>query len=58
MEPFNLNMSDIKNIVIFNDELKKFLYDIIDTITYFIDEEPTFDAITINFTYNNYIICC
>jgi hypothetical protein len=55
MEPYKLNILDIENIVIFNDELKKFLYDIIDTMTYFIDEEePIIDAITINFIYNNY----
>jgi hypothetical protein len=55
MEPHKLNKFDIENIVIFNDELKKFLYDIVDTITYFIDEdEPTFGSISINFSYNNY----
>ena len=58
MEPYKLNQKDLENIIITNEELKRFLYDIIDTITYFIDDEdkPTteeYNAVTINFIYNN-----
>ncbi len=55
MEPYKLDNSDIENIVIMNKKLKQFLYDIVKTMTYFIDnDDPTYDATTISFIYNNY----
>ncbi len=39
------------NIDIFNEELKQFFNNIIDTITYFVDVEE--QSTTINFNYNN-----
>ncbi len=55
MDVFRFNNLDLENIIILNDELKKFSYDIFNTMTFFIDEEITSAAITINFIYNNYI---
>ncbi len=55
MDTHKLSISDVENIVILNDELKRFFYDIFKTITYFVDEEePIINAISINFIYNNY----
>ncbi len=55
MDTYKLSISDVENIVILNDELKRFFYDIFKTITYFIDEdEPMINAVSINFIYNNY----
>jgi hypothetical protein len=56
MEPYKLNQKDLENIIILNEELKSFFNIIIDTITYFIDEEQItedYNSITINFIYNN-----
>ena len=59
MEPHKLNIDDLNNLFILNYELKSFLYNIVNTITYFIDEDESVNnnnyyGITINFIYNNY----
>ena len=55
MDMHKLSMSDVEKIVILNDELKRFFYEIFKTIVYFIDEdEPIINAVSINFIYNNY----
>ena len=57
MKPYKLSLKDLENIIILNGELKRFLYDITNSITYFIDEyeqaTEDYNAVTINFIYNN-----
>jgi hypothetical protein len=56
MDPYNINQKDLQNIIISNKELKSFFNNIIDTITYFIDEEQSagdYISLTIYFIYNN-----
>jgi hypothetical protein len=57
MDPYNINQKYLENIIILNKELKSFFNNIIDTITYFIDEEQStgdYISLTIYFIYNNY----
>ncbi len=58
MDSYKLNILDIENIVILNDELKKFLHNIFNTINYFIDKndelfEVPDEGICINFIYKD-----
>jgi hypothetical protein len=59
MEPHKLDIDDLNNLFILNYELKSFLHNIVNTITYFIDEDELVNnnnnyGVTINFIYNNY----